>query len=162
ISLGVLLLWSWPPMRLVLPMLPFLVIYFMIGIRTLFQVQDKYLLTGSVTNPWKPTAFVAGCLLLINLYGNIDYIKNKYSKERQDWIVNFEEHKAMLDWTRAHTSKENAVTTDNPPLIFLYTGLKSVAIDGPEENWERCKRLGVRYMARTSLKGTPIPPPDFN
>src|SRR5262249_32774535 len=98
----------------------------------------------------------------INLYGNMDYIKNKYSKERPEWIVNFEEHKAMLDWMRDHISTENAVATDNPPLIFLYTGLKSVAIDGPEENWERWKRLGVRYMARTSLKGTPIPPPDFN
>ena len=168
VSLAITLLWPWPPARLVLPLLPFWVFYFLAGLRAVGQFFDRA--ANSARPPKGPRdsrkAMAAGaaCLAVINLFGNGGYIAKKHGKEGIPWIHSFDEHKTMLDWMRERLPKEgeNAVATNNPPLVHLYTGHKSVTIDTTTENWDRWKRLGVRYFVRIPLKSDPVPPLDMN
>ena len=43
------------------------------------------------------------------------------------------------------------IATNNPPLVHLYTGVKTIGSDYPAENWDDWNRLGVRYLARVSV-----------
>ncbi len=145
-----------------MPLLPFLIVYLLMGIRFLLQKHYHLVKARSTFEPWKGMAVATGVLLAISLYGNVEYIIGKFSQNRPGWIVSFEEHQEMFNWMREHISSEDAVATHNPPLIYLYTGLKSVAYGSPAESWERWKRLGVRYLAKVPLKAGPVADPDIN
>jgi hypothetical protein len=54
--------------------------------------------------------------------------------------------------------RDSIITTANPPLIFLYTGNKTVALDKPAQSWENWNKVGVRYMVQASLYPEPIDP----
>jgi hypothetical protein len=143
---------------MVLPLLPFLVIYLVVGVRAAFRPIARALRAGSDSWSWKVAAVAVTGVLLVNLYGNIEYIGKRYGKGRVDWIENFEEHKMLLDWMRDHLSNGDAVATNNPPLVYLFTGLKTVSIDSPAENWERWRRLGVRYLVPSPPWEAALPP----
>lgn len=162
ISLGIIFLWDWPPSRLVLPLLPFLIIYLLMGIRFLLKQHYRLVRPKVATEPWKGLAVAAGMLLAISLYGNVEYLIGKLGNNRPGWIVSFEEHQEFLNWIRENISNEDAIASHNPPLIYLFTGRKSVAVGSPVESWEVWKRLGVRYIARVPLKEGPVPDPDLN
>jgi hypothetical protein len=49
-------------------------------------------------------------LMAANLYGNLIYLSKKLStNNKPDRIVNFDEHRQMMDWMREHIAPENAV-----------------------------------------------------
>jgi hypothetical protein len=50
------------------------------------------------------------------------------------------------------------VATTNAALVHLRTGRRTVAIDDPRANWQRWKRMGVRYLV--CLIPGQVPPAD--
>jgi hypothetical protein len=48
-----------------------------------------------------------------------------------------------------------------PPLVYLYTGNKTIAPFKPKENWGNWNRLGVRYLVRASLYPDTVNPADL-
>lgn len=73
------------------------------------------------------------------------------------WISDAREADEVLGWMRRSLPAGTAVATTNPPLVFLKTGLQTVAIDDPGANWGRWQRLGVRYLA--ALRPSDLPDP---
>jgi hypothetical protein len=90
-----------------------------------------------------------GCLALVNIYDSAKYLWHLKGPEaeRPEWVRAFGEHEEMMNWIGAKLPKTDVIATPNPPLIFLYTGNKTIFFVNPERNWEKWKSMGVRYLA---------------
>jgi hypothetical protein len=61
------------------------------------------------------------------------------------WVTNFAENEATLQWVNEHTPNDTVIATSFPALVYLYTGRKTVGFAEPASNWERWKKMGIRY-----------------
>jgi hypothetical protein len=168
-SLGITTLWPWETYRFVLPLVAFIAFYFVLGVRWLVQLMAARLIRRAAkegqfegaTTDWKLMTSMAVLLAVISLTGHVRYILNSYSTsplERPQWLQIFEEAETMLAWIKRTLPRDGIITTSNPPLVYLYTDNKTVALDQPAKSWENWNRVGVRYMVQTSIYPEPIDP----
>ena len=162
LAMGVSLLWGWEQYRLLLPLVPFLLFYLLMGVRLIARLYQK-LYAGTNTRAERiPLLAVSWLFVVSALYGNYQYIQRKYDpvpENRSRWISAFEENEAFIKHIGGNVSKDDVIATQNPALVNLYTGHKTVASDDPASRWEVWNRIGVRYLAKTS----PFPvQPDAN
>lgn len=156
LSLAVTFLWPWETFRFVLPLIPFVIFYFLMGVRGLVQLIQK---SSGVAAQSKVVMAVAALIVVVNLYGNVSYIlKMNNMLDRPQWLQTFDEAETMLKWVKANVPQSDAVASLNPPLVHLYTGHKTIASDDPAKNWENWKRLGVRYVVNASVYAEPPDP----
>lgn len=159
LSLAVTVLWPWETFRFVLPLIPFVIFYFALGIRELVVLAQQIRRKSNLKTGWKAALIVVGLIAAVNIYGNISYIyKSGDVLERPQWLQTFDEAEAMLKWVKSNTQPGDVIATLNPPLVYLFTDRKTIASDFPVENWENWKRLGVRYIVKAAVYGeTPDP-----
>lgn len=148
LSLAITVLWPWETFRFVLPLIPFVIFYFVMGIRAVYLLLRK----SDDQRQWAAaTAFVL-LIAAVNVYGNMTFIAKKFdSLDRPQWLQIFDEAEAMFKWINEHAAKTDVIATANPPLVYLYTGAKTISSDDPVENWDNWNRLGVRYLVRASV-----------
>lgn len=165
-SLGITLLWPWETYRFVLPLVAFIAFYFLLGVRCLFQGVRR---SASLAVQTKLMAGGAVLLALISLVGHTRYIINANSVsplDRPQWLQIFDEAERMMTWVKqsipSNGPADGIIATPNPPLIYLYTGHKTVALDAPARNWENWNKVGVRYMVQASIYPEPIDPAERN
>ncbi len=159
LSLAVTVLWPWETFRFVLPLIPFVIFYFALGIRELVALIQRFRATSNPAGQWTVALVVVALIAAVNIYGNVSYIyKSGDVMERPQWLQTFDEAEAMLKWVKSNVPQADAIATLNPPLVYLFTGHKTIASDFPAENWENWKRLGVRYVVKAAVYGeTPDP-----
>jgi hypothetical protein len=163
LSIGVMVLWGWEQYRLLLPTLPFLIYYMLMGVRLIIRLFR--LSFGQEDAPRKsfPLLVVAWLFVASNIYANVQYIQKKYDpvpEYRLQWIRSFEENESLIKYIGENIPKDEVIASQNPALVHLYTGHKTVASDDPASSWETWNRIGVRYIARTSP--FQLPKPDAN
>jgi hypothetical protein len=163
LSLAVILLWPWAPLRLVLPSLPFLVFYFFRGCGVIARAAQAAREHPPVGVSRLPLALVGAALLAVYAYDHAVYIGAKFgiSSERPPvWPMKFEEADRALTWMRDNLPADGSVVVSaNPPLVYLRTGFKSVGTADFYQNWERWKKLNVRYLTNVAYP-RPFAPPD--
>ncbi len=160
-SLGVTVLWPWETVRFVLPLIPFLTFYFLLGCALLYQAIEKLRKRETARAPEMAMGAVVGLLVLINLFGNVNYILRSAGAsalDRPQWLQIFDGAETMLKWVAKNPAKGAVLATNNPPLAYLYTDSKTVGSDDPTGNWENWKRLGVRFIVRLSVYPEAIDP----
>lgn len=162
LSFGVTLLWGWEQYRLMLPLVPFLLFYILMGAVALaFGYQT--LAVDKTGRAQVITMHVAAWMFaLVNLYGNYKYIDKKYDpvpEYRLQWIRSFDENASFINRSAEIAAKDAVIATQNPALFHLLSGRKTVALDDPAGSWETWNRVGVRYIARTSPFQLPPPEP---
>ncbi len=163
LSIGVAILWGWEQYRLLLPLVPFLLFYLLMGVRLIARLYQKLYAQSNPRGEVIPVLVVSWLFVASNVYGNIQYIQKKYPpvpEEGLRWISSFEENEALIKHIGENIPKEEVIATQNPALVHLYTGHKTVASDDPSSQWETWNRIGVRYLARTSP--FQLPKPDAN
>jgi hypothetical protein len=163
IAIGVMMMWGWEQYRLLLPAVPLLLFYLLMGVRLIARLYQKLYTQSDASGEVIPMLIVAWLFAVSNIYGNVEYIQKKYAslpEERLRWIAAFEENEALIKHISENIPKEEVIATQNPALVHLYTGHKTVASDDPATQWETWNRIGVRYIARTSP--FPLPRPDAN
>ncbi|MDX2031648.1 MAG: hypothetical protein SF339_13315 [Blastocatellia bacterium] len=149
LSLGIIALWPWETFRFVLPLIPFVIFYLMMGVQGLGELHASL-------RKQAPGRFVRGlafAVLLfivgVNLYGNVNYIL-KYaggdSLDRPQWLQVFDNAEDLLKWTAANLPPDTVIATNNAPLVNLYTGRKTISADEPAANWSEWERMKIRYM----------------
>ncbi|MGH9847819.1 MAG: hypothetical protein ACREEM_54730, partial [Blastocatellia bacterium] len=74
------------------------------------------------------------------------------------WVRAFDENVDLMTHIANNVSKEEPIAAQNPALLHLFSGHKTVASDDPAGSWEKWNWLGIRYLARTSPY--PLPSPD--
>jgi hypothetical protein len=101
-------------------------------------------------------------LVAVNLYGNLRYIATLYNDspmERAQVLRNFDENLEMLKWVEKNLPQGEVLTAKNPPLVYLYTGHKTVTPQNLGENQDMLRRFNVRYLVYNSP--FPVPNPDL-
>jgi hypothetical protein len=154
VVLTVMIVVSWPfeTFRFVLPLTPFLIYYVIIGLRLIYDLHLKFLQQPR-REAWVGLTILVGMIAALHLYGHIDYILKKRSPlkaDRPQLIASFEENEELLKWIKERLSSEAVIASENPALINLYTGYKTIAADNPSGNWATWNRLNVRYIARVN------------
>jgi hypothetical protein len=161
LSLAVTALWPWETFRFVLPLVPFLIFYFLMGANWLLGRRPSLRRREGLSSRIAILTVVALAIITVNLYGNINYIL-KYSDDtaldRPQWLQVFDGAEEVLKWADAQTQKEAVIATDNPPLVHLYTGRKTIGADDMESNRANWERLKVRYIVWLPVYPKPIDP----
>jgi hypothetical protein len=160
LSLAITVLWPWDTFRLVLPVLPFLLFYFLMGCRAIYQFYQQRRGSLQPRAQWAVLGVLIASILALNLYANVYYISRKLSNsplDRPVWLRAFDELEVMLKWIDRELPKEYVIATPSPPLINLYTGHKTLSAFEPTTNWANWNRLNVRYVARTIIFDAPEP-----
>lgn len=163
LSIGVTILWGWEQYRLLLPLVPFLLFYILMGVRFFAQLYQKLYDEPKPRGALIPLLIFSWLFVLSNLYANYQYIQRKYDPIPANglrWVSSYEENEAFIKYIGENVPKTDVIATQNPALVHLYTGHKTVASDDPAGSWEAWTRLRVRYLARTSP--VTLPPPDAN
>jgi hypothetical protein len=161
ISLLIIIAWPFPPYRFLLPSMPLLLFYFLMGSKSLLNQLLRTSQTKGDGAPWPMVTGIATLLFVLSLFANFDYLGRKntdVAARRPRWIRVFDENEAIIKWAGENVSKSAVITTANPALAFLYTDNKTVTFESPVENWDRWNRLGVRYLLH--LSPVRIPKPD--
>ncbi|MGH9938990.1 MAG: hypothetical protein ACREAM_22350, partial [Blastocatellia bacterium] len=163
LAIGVSLFWGWEQYRLLLPLIPFIFFYLLMGVRLIARLYRKLYAGPNPRGELVPLLIVSWLFVISGLYSNYQYIQRKYDpvpENRSRWISAFRENEAFIRYTGETVPKEDVIATQNPALVNLYTGRKTVASDDPASRWETWNRVGVRYLARTSP--FQLPKPDAN
>ncbi len=128
------MLWPFWSFRFVLPLTPFLYLYFVKG------------LTLSPTFPVARIALLTA--IGLNLYDHAGYVSTLRSEpQRIDWLNKFTELETSLDWMKAHLDKDAVVAATNPALVHLWTGQNTITLDRVTEPWSVWRERGARYIA---------------
>ena len=134
VSLVITVLWPFWSFRFVLPLTPFLYLYFVKGL---------------TLSPTLPVARIALLTAIgLNLYDHAGYVSTLRSEpQRIDWLSKFNELETSLDWMKAHLDKDAIVAATNPALVHLWTGQKTITLDRVTEPWSVWRERGARYIA---------------
>ncbi len=157
-SIGVSCLWGWEQYRLLLPLVPFLFYYLLMGVDGLAGLYRRLQTDAGPARESRALVVIAWLLVCFHLYGNVQYIQKKNEPQPEyglRWLRAFDENLDLINYIGANVSKDDVIAAQNPALVHLFTGHKTVASDDPTGSWEIWKRIGVRYIARTS----PLPLP---
>lgn len=127
--------------RYLLPLTPFVLAYFLSGIGVIASLirRPGSSLMGSELR------IAALCLPLMLGIEHAQYIWQARNGPPPDWLGNHQEVTGMMGWMNRNLVSEGAVTTNNPGLVYLLTGRKTLAWEDPRANWDRWRALGVRY-----------------
>lgn len=151
-TIGMLLLISSHQFRYVLPIAPFLIGYFVIGIETAVS----WLRAGA-----GPSAFriASGCLLFFLVTEHGRYIWMKTNGPAPIWIEDGREVRAVTDFVDLHLPPGATAVSTNPGLLYLMTGHRALVYVDPGRRWDRWKAAGIRYAV--ALNGVPPPSPSL-
>ncbi len=150
LSLGVTVLWPFETVRFVLPLVPFILFYFLMGCRAVQHLHLWLQHTSRLRASWIAIGLVAASLAVASLYVNAESISKTYgdSSVRSPRLQNlFHESETMCRWIDQTLPKDSTIVTNVPPLVYLYTGRKTIAYDDAANNWGNWNRMGVRYLA---------------
>jgi Dolichyl-phosphate-mannose-protein mannosyltransferase len=122
---GMLLAWGWPPARLVLPILPFL-LYF--GYRGFLLFCERVLMLAPPTRLARRTPAVV--LLAVMGYAQAASLRATRSngaptlayETADDWS----QWHLLFDWIRTHTPADAVLLANPDPAFYLYTGRKAL------------------------------------
>ncbi len=145
--------WGWEQFRLLLPLVPLLLYYLLIGVKGFGDLYQMLTREPAGPQEWLSATALIWLIVALNLYSNNQYIQKKNDPSpayQLKWLKAFDENEAVIKYAGANLAKEAVLATQNPALVHLYTGHKTVASDDPAGAWENWKKLGVRYLVRTS------------
>lgn len=114
--------------RYILPLAPFLVLYFWRGIAHAAAARIAVM-----------------TLLALHLIDHATYLIAK-AQGRADWINDQREVDEVLNWLNTQAG-DGAVASTNPPLVYLRTGRKGIYLINADQNWDRWLSWNVRYLA---------------
>lgn len=136
IALAIIVVWPYRSFRFVLPLTPFLLLYFVRGIQVLAPAAVRAVLL---------------CVIGLHLYDHGSYIALARDPVRSRdirWLNWSREVEGALDWINdAQLGADGAIiAASNPALLYLRTGRKAIPCDYMTFEWGDWRRRGVRYV----------------
>jgi hypothetical protein len=74
------------------------------------------------------------------------------SPQYPDWLARFDAESQAATWVREHTPENEVVTSDNLPMLYLYSRRETEMCD-----FDECVKKGVMYYANTEVVYFPLP-----
>lgn len=144
ISLAIVLVWPFWTFRFVLPLLPYLFLYLIAGMRMLA--------------PLRIVRLALLCVIGLHLLDHGRYIMEVRDPDRSknvSWLGQARETDEVLDWAARHLD-HGTIATTNPALVYLRTGRKTLSFDRFHEDSSAWRARGVRYVV--CLLAVELPP----
>jgi hypothetical protein len=160
ISLAITVLWPFFPTRFLLPLLPLLLFYFLLGLESSVHFLQRKLEDPRLLGQWKLSLWVLGLLLVSRFYEAATFIWAKHQarpEARPDYVRNHEENQQVLDWVKENLPAEAVLVSENPQLVYLHTGRKTVSRGNLRRDWEILEKIGARYWVRLSTTPLGLP-----
>lgn len=134
--------------RYLLPLAPFVICYFLVGVASV----SAWLRAGT-----GPAAFriTAACLLVFLAADHGRYIWLKTQGPPPPWIQDGGEVRLVTDYVNTQVPVDATIVSTNPGLVYLLTGRKGVVYDNPLANVRRWRTEGIGYAA--ALHAVPAP-----
>ena len=129
--------------RYVLPLTPFLLLYFFAGIEMIAAAIRRQRSWGFGA----PFRIAAACVLALIAIEHVRYIHAARNGPRPVWLRDYAEVKHVTDWINANVSDRRPIASSNPGLVYLATGRKTVALSNPRAHVEEWRQIGVGYVA---------------
>jgi hypothetical protein len=138
--------------RYLLPIVPFLIGYFLVGVESI---------AARVRADAGASAFriASGCLLFFLLIEHGQYIWMKGQEPPPLWIGDGREVRAVTDFVNSRLPADAKAASTNPGLLYLMTGREAVVYIEPRERWTQWKAAGIRYIV--ALHAVPQPNPSL-
>lgn len=144
LSVVMILLTSGRTFRYVLPLAPFLWMYFFDGLRLIALGRATVVRVAVVL------------LVMLQLQDHVQYILLKArATPPPEWLADAREVDDLLSWMNHNLLEPGAVASTNPGLVFLRTGRKTLVSEYPARNWPRWKASGVRYIVSLRTVAAP-------
>ena len=154
LALGMIVLWPFWTFRFVLPLVPFLFVYLVLGAEAVAGWFGR-LRQGGVA-PYSVARILLMVIIGLHALDHAQYIAQAYGNPRGgSWKSQADDINQVLDWVRQHPEPAGAVAADNPALVYLHTGRRTVAINSFDDKWSRWRRMGVRYVV-SLVDGEPL------
>lgn len=143
--LGLIIVWPFRPLRFLAPLAPFIFFYLFAGLNFLLprlrsRVADQ--ISGdSITA-------VAAVFLLVSLLGHgwTAYNRQGASSLAYSWDDSFQDNEKLMAWISKNIPQSEVVISNNPALLTLFTGHRSVSMDMSPARWDFFRRAGLRYV----------------
>ncbi len=164
-ALLTMLVWGWEQFRLLLPLTPFLIFYLLAGTAELVALYQKLTGEDNLSRRWIVATALIWLFVAASVYGNYEFINRKQDPSPilgSKWQRAFTENEALIKYCAENLPKDAVLAAQNPALVHLYTGHKTVAVDEPATAWENWKKLNVRYLVWTSPYPLPLTMPNEN
>ena len=146
--MGMVLLWSWPGERFLVPVLPVVIL---LGVWTVLQVRDRLAATG---RPGRVAGRLAvwGCLAAW-LIAHAGGVKRLADYVDDDYPPNWQRYYQAGEWLRANTPEEAIVSCRKGFWMHIVSGRRTIAFlfDEPAAVLAHMEREGVDYVVVESL-----------
>ncbi len=121
----VVCLWPWPPYRFVLPIMPFLLAYLARGMSAILRPLSslpgyRYAVLIGISG------LVAGNLVLLNNYGQVNHSTGLPSNGSNSMRVAWSSYQKVFNWITEHSRPDQVIASGLDTMIYLYTGRRSI------------------------------------
>lgn len=158
LAFGMIALWPFWTFRFVLPLVPFMFAYLVMGTEAIGSWIGRRS-ARLAPPPYSFARILLMVLLGLNVLDHVQYVAQGYGNVRGGaWKSQSDDANQAIQWIRQNPSLPGAVAADNPALVYLYTGRKTVDITSFDNKWDRWKRMGVRYVI-SLVNGEPLVDP---
>jgi hypothetical protein len=95
---------------------------------------------------------VGVALAAVSLVADVAYARRLHGppEARPLWQRIFDEHLDVIRWVHDHVPADQVVVGQDPALIHLYDGRRTIGYWQPSGTWTEWRRLGVHYLVDTS------------
>lgn len=128
--------------RYVLPLAPFLIFYFFVGIEGLLALARRGRAEFGAS-----FRISASCVLVLFALEHGQYIVLLRQGPPPAWLQDYGEVKLVTDWMTANLTREGPVATSNPGLVYLATGRRTLAFSNQLAGWRQLQDRAVPYAA---------------
>jgi hypothetical protein len=141
--------------RYVLPLAPFVVFYFFCGLERARAALPPYpdRTFGAVFR------VAAACIVLLFAAEHAQYIWAARHGPQPSWLQEHRETTALLHWMTTRLPGDGYTASNNPGLVYLATGRRSVSMGDARNRWRDWQTTGVQYGV--AIHPAPQPPPDL-
>jgi len=151
LALTMIILWPFWTFRFVLPLVPFLLYYFVAGIEALAAAISRAGMRLALA-PEAAARIFLFVIIGLNVLDHTQYIAQAYGDRRgASWKAHADDIDTVFNWIREKGTRDGAIAADNPALVYLRTGRRTIAISSRvADPWARWERMGVRYVVSLS------------
>ena len=154
-SLLMIIAWPWPPIRYLVPLLPFFLYYLLVGVSEIYRPVLKRIGRPAPADHWTASRIVLLLILGLFLFDNGMYIAAMHldpnSGQYPDWLRQSDAAGEAAEWIRNHTSDKEIVSGDNLPVTYLYSH-RLTEMCFPD----RCSEKGIRYYLASDGNEVPV------
>ncbi len=148
VYLALVISWGGPPLRYLLPAVPFLFFYLTVGCQNICEQIRSGAHLPSSFDCQQPARVLLLCILGLYFYDHAGYVMAKQlpvtAAQHPDWLRRFDANRRAALWIRDHTSPNEVVTGDNLTLIYLTADRKTDKCEVGE-----CPKRGIRYYLKS-------------